>query len=127
MLVKCTKYHFDQNEALLKPRNNQNTGLSPAEILFGKGMRTLLRILKLQREHIHSRVKRKSCKMKYAVKINYDRRVRDLQNFQFRHCNYFQKKEMTNGNPERSSTKPRIGHIKCKVKIAYFIHGTDKY
>lgn len=41
MLINCAKDHFD----LLKPRNNRNTGLSPTEMLFGKGTRTLLPIL----------------------------------------------------------------------------------
>lgn len=80
MLVKCAKDPFDQNEALLKPRNNRNTGLSPAEMLFGKGTRKFFQILKLQRERFYGKVKCKSCKRKYAVKIKYDRRARDLQN-----------------------------------------------
>lgn len=44
MLINCAKDHFDQYEALLEPRNNRNTGLSPTEMLFGNGMRTLLPI-----------------------------------------------------------------------------------
>ena len=112
--------------SILEPRNNRNTDLSLAEMLFCKGTRSLLFIFKLQRERIHRRVKRKSCKTKYTVKINYDRRACDLQNLQSGHCIYYHKWEMTNGNPERLSTK-QIAHIKCKVQITYFIDGTKKY
>lgn len=45
MLINCAKDHFDQYEALLEPRNNRNTGLSPIEMLFGNGTRRLLPIL----------------------------------------------------------------------------------
>lgn len=41
MLINCAKDHFD----LLEPRINRNTGLSPTEMLFGNGTRTLLPIL----------------------------------------------------------------------------------
>ena len=70
----------------------QDTGLSPAEMLFGRSTRTLIPNLKLKTQRVHRNVKRKRRNRRDTVKRSYDRRARDLSKLQSGQSIYFQKK-----------------------------------
>nr|XP_022314409.1 uncharacterized protein K02A2.6-like [Crassostrea virginica] len=94
MLVKCVQDHSDQYEALMEQRitPRQDTGLSPAEMLFGRSTRTLIPNLKLKTQRVHRNVKRKRRNRRDTVKRSYDRRARNLSKLQSGQSIYFQKK-----------------------------------
>ncbi|KAL3836806.1 hypothetical protein ACJMK2_022219 [Sinanodonta woodiana] len=88
MLVKCLNSRTDQYEALLELRNTprQDTGLSPAQIMFGRETRSVLPLVQKKSPRNQKRDARNDC-----IKKSYDRSARiklKLENSQpvyFRH------------------------------------------
>ncbi|KAL3887489.1 hypothetical protein ACJMK2_027430 [Sinanodonta woodiana] len=88
MMVKCLNSRTDQYEALLELRNTprQDTGLSPAQMMFGRETRSMLPLVQKKSPRNQRRDARKDC-----IKKSYDRSARiklKLENSQpvyFRH------------------------------------------
>ena len=89
LMIKCAESGTDQYEALLEQRNTprQDTGLSPAEMLFGWKART-----KLPSFRPTIRISNKREKRKISVKHSYDRKSKNLPKVRKDQSVYFQHK-----------------------------------
>jgi transposase InsO family protein len=82
MMYKCLEEDGNQYEALLELRNTprQDTGLSPAQMMFGRRTRSRLPTIDtkpVSPKQVKKAVKRRRNRQK-AVKRSYDKRARDL-------------------------------------------------
>jgi transposase InsO family protein len=128
IISKCLRDHTDQYEALLEQRNTprQDTGLSPAEMLFGRSTRTLLPNLKLMFQHIRSDIKRKRRKRRETVKRSYDKRARDLSKLESGQSVFFKKKPNDEWQPGKIVDEDRK-YRRYIVSKKPYTFTTDKY
>ncbi|XP_064638292.1 uncharacterized protein K02A2.6-like [Lineus longissimus] len=94
LLKKAQKDGTDPNTALLEQRNTprEDTGLSPAEMMFGRRTRTMIPCFKPNQPANASAAMEKRRQRKKSVKTYHDRRAKDLskllpgQTVYFEHC-----------------------------------------
>ena len=81
MMRKALRDGTDQYEALLELRNTprQDTGLSPAKMMFGRNTRSLLPSTGTKSTLTKKQVTMKRAKRRLAIKSNYDKGARDLK------------------------------------------------
>lgn len=92
MMIRTRKEGQDQNEVLLELRNTlcQDTGLSPAQMMFGRETRSMLLMLspkKTVRLDKHS-------SRKISIQKSYDERARDLPILEKGQSMYFDHKKV---------------------------------
>ena len=95
MMCKALLDGTDQYEALLELKNTprQDTGISPAEIMFGRNTRSLLPSPGTKSIPSKKQVMMKRAKCHLAIKSNYDKGARDLKRLTPSQPVYYQYKE----------------------------------
>ncbi|KAK3091320.1 hypothetical protein FSP39_018897 [Pinctada imbricata] len=91
LILKCEHDRTDQNEALMEQRNTprQDTGLSPAQMMFERSTRTLLpTVCREKQEPIKKRERRRK-----SVKNYYDKTSTDHPELKINQNIYFEHKE----------------------------------
>lgn len=113
LMMKCAESGTDQYEAVLEQRNTprQDTGLSPAEMMFGRKARTMI-----PSYHPAVNPSRKRDKGKLTVKRSYDKRSKQLPHlvtdqtvyFQHKNNDMWQKGKVLEGKGELTGSDPRM-------------------
>ena len=121
MMYKAIRDGTDQYSALLELRNTlrQDTGISPAEMMFGRNTRSLLPSTGTTSTPSKKQVMMKRAKRSFAIKSNYIKGARDLKRLTPSQPVYYQHKE--GRRPEW-----RIGTVQTEHREgSYIIDGKD--
>ena len=96
LLVKTYKEGGDPYEAMLEQRNTppQDTGRSPAEMMFNRGTRSFLLGMGNNQKHIFLKEQREA--RRHRVKKAHERRSRKLSEMDVRQSVFFQHTEGQN-------------------------------
>lgn len=91
MMIKTLEEGQDQNEALLELRNTprQDTGLSPAQMMFGRQTRSMIPEANRRK---NLKIEKRSSR-KLAIKKSYDKKARDLPVLEKGQSVYFEHKK----------------------------------
>ena len=119
MLKKTFHSNGDQYEALLELRNTprQDTGMSPAQLLFGRKTRALVPVLKYHEETISKEeVRKRRTKRKAQMKTTYDRAARGLPDLSPSQAVWYQKDGSGQWYPAT---------VQSKIKDRSFVIETD--
>ena len=105
LMQKCHRDRSDPYEALIELRNTprQDTGKSPAEVLFGRSIRTL--IPNILRKHDYKDITEKRSRRKQTVRKWYDKGAKDLPQLEVGQRIFF--KRTPNENWERGTIERR--------------------
>lgn len=117
MMLKCLRDRRDPYEALMELRNTprQDTGQSPAQVLFGRNIRTLIPAISNHRTHKNTE---KRAQRRQTTKKSYDKTARDMPPLHVGNSIYFKR------NPEKNWER---GQIKMKLgERAYVIKSGSK-
>jgi len=137
LMLKCNRDRSDPYEALIELRNTprQDTGKSPAQVLFGRSIRTLIPYIR--RKHDYKHVTEKRSRRKRTVKKWYDKRAKDLPQLEVGQRIFF--KRTPNEKWERGTIERRYsdrsylintGHRKYRrnrIHLRKAFNGTSRY
>ena len=114
MIKKALKSGTDTAQALLEQRNTprQDTGLSPAEMMFGRKTRSFIPMKKTAKPPKEITQKRQKCKD--SVKRCYDRKASDLKKLRIGQRVYFEHRE--NRPWQKGEVENNLGDRTYKIR-----------